>query len=283
MFFSLVIALVSASLFGDEPEFCVGGTVLNALTGEPVRRAAVTIPQSAALSDAAGAFRFCQLPAGWYYANAEKPGFVASGVRVAVGPSREDVVLRLQPLSVITGKVVNADGEPLQNALIQMLSIQVLEGRRKVRVESAVATDDPRRISAAGPFPGQYYLGRLAGGRARRADVRLRPSSPCITVRRHIWLPPPRVTGSTGARFARRFFRRAYALGVPIRGAALRFSPLLRRCSNCSARNQEPSAAPVRLICDSAHPSTMCLRAATFSAPRREKASSHPRRIRPWR
>jgi len=135
-------ALIAAPLLAGEPEFCVAGTVLNAVTGEPLRRAAVTIPQSATLTDAAGVFRFCGLPAGSYYANAEKPGFVAGGYPVTVGPSREDLLLRLHPLSMVSGKVLDDAGEPLQNALIQLLSMEVAEGRRRVRVASAIATDD---------------------------------------------------------------------------------------------------------------------------------------------
>jgi len=62
----MAAALAAAPLFAGEPPFCIGGTALNASTGEPLRRAAVTIPQAAALTDAAGAFRFCGLAAGEY-------------------------------------------------------------------------------------------------------------------------------------------------------------------------------------------------------------------------
>ena len=162
LLFLVAVDLAAAPLRADQPEFCVGGTVLNAQTGEPLRRAAVTIPEAAALTDAAGAFRFCSLPAGAYYANAEKPGFVAAGASVVVGPSRENVVLRLQPLCVIGGKVADAAGEPAPNVLVQLLAIQVAEGRRKVRVESAVAADDRGEYRLAGLSAGRYYL-RVAG------------------------------------------------------------------------------------------------------------------------
>jgi hypothetical protein len=167
---SAAVALAAGPLHSDEPEFCVAGTVLNAATGEPLHRAATTIPQAAALTDAAGGFRFCHLPAGAYYANAEKPGFEAAGSRVVVGPSREDVVLRLQPLSAIAGKVVDADGEPLPNALVQMLSISIADGRRKVRLESTAASDDRGVYRLARVVPGRYYL-RAAGWDAATPDA----------------------------------------------------------------------------------------------------------------
>jgi len=67
----VLLALAGISSQADEPEFCVGGIVLNAVTGAPLPRAAVIIPESAALTDAGGAFRFCRLPAGSYYVSAE--------------------------------------------------------------------------------------------------------------------------------------------------------------------------------------------------------------------
>jgi len=157
-----VLCVCALPLLADEPQFCIAGTVVNSVTGEPVRRAAVTIPQTAALTDAGGTFRFCGLPAGSYYANAEKPGFIDVGVRVVVGPSHEDVALRLEPLGVIRGKVADSDDAPLENVLIQLLSASVEEGRRKVRVAAAVATDDRGVFRLPGLNPGRYYL-RAAG------------------------------------------------------------------------------------------------------------------------
>ncbi len=159
---ALAIVLTAARMPADEPEFCIAGTVVNASTGEPVRRAAVTIPQSAALTDAAGNFRFCNLPAGPYFANAEKPGFAAAGSRVLVGPSREDLVLRLTPLGAITGRVADAAGEPLENVRIEVLAIQVTHGRRQVRLESAAASDDRGYYRLPNLEAGRYYL-RAAG------------------------------------------------------------------------------------------------------------------------
>ena len=161
--FAAFAVLAAARLCAADADFCIAGTVVNALTGEPIRRAAVTIPQAATLTDAAGAFGFCGLAAGWYYANGEKPGFVANGERIAVGPSREDVRLRLQPLAVIKGKVTDADGEALENVLVQLLSLLVRDGRRQARVESAVATDDRGEYRLPGLLPGRYVL-RVAGG-----------------------------------------------------------------------------------------------------------------------
>lgn len=162
MLFVSALAFLPGPLLGDDTEFCIAGTVVNALTGEPLRHAAVTIQQSAALTDAAGTFRFCGLRTGAYYAHAEKPGFGQAGVNVTVGPARDGVILRLQPAAVIRGKVVDGDGVPLENALVQLLSTSVEDGRRKVRVESSVTTDDRGEYRVGNLRPGRYFV-RAAG------------------------------------------------------------------------------------------------------------------------
>src|ERR1051325_4001438 len=101
LFLAATALFASSMLAAEADSFCIAGRVVDGTTGEPLRRAAVTVPQSAALTDAGGSFRFCGLPPGAYYTNAEKPGFAATGTLVPVGPSREDLVLRLQPLGII--------------------------------------------------------------------------------------------------------------------------------------------------------------------------------------
>jgi Carboxypeptidase regulatory-like domain len=162
LFLAATGLLAGSLLAADSESFCIAGQVVNGTTGEPLRGAAVTIPQSASLTDAAGTFRFCSLAPGAYYAHAEKPGFAAAGILVPVGPSKEDVILRLQPLGVIHGTVLDGDNHPLENATIQVLSTATEAGRRKVRVEQTVATDDRGQYRLANLRPGHYYI-RAAG------------------------------------------------------------------------------------------------------------------------
>ena len=246
LLFSVSVALAGAPLLADEPEFCVGGTVLNALTGEPLRRAAVTIPQSAALTDAAGAFRFCGLPAGAYYANAEKPGFVAAGARVTVGPSRENVVLRLQPLSAIAGKVVDASGEPLQDALVQLLSILVAHGHHHVRVESTVATDDRGEYRLGDLAAGRYYL-RAAGWEGPAPDPGAHQAFDPIYYGGAAELASAAPVTVEPGRDLRADFSVSLRTAYRIRGAIAGYAPLVPAKIELLAADAEPSGAPVTL------------------------------------
>ena len=146
----------------EQQEFCIAGIVRNAATGEPMRRAGVTIPEAADLTNAGGGFRFCGLSPGSYYVNAEKPGFAETGIRLTVGPSREDLDLRLEPLSVIRGKVTDGDDQPLEKAAVQLLAAHIVAGRRAVSVAAETVTDDRGEYRIAQVAAGRYYL-RAAG------------------------------------------------------------------------------------------------------------------------
>jgi len=277
MLFSVALILVVAPLLADEPEFCIAGAVLNASTGEPLRRAAVTVPQSATLTDAAGAFRFCHLPAGFYYANAEKPGFVAAGSRVLVGPSREDLVLRLNPQAVVAGKVVDASGEPVPNVLVQVLSILVADGHRQVRVDSTAATNDRGEYRLAGLDAGRYYL-RAAGWQGAPQDPGANEAfSPVYYGGATEVASAEAVTVEPG-RDLRADFSVTLRPAYRIRGAIAGFSPLLPAKIELVDGNQEPSSAPVTL--DSATgafqvsavpPGSYILRATQGESPQRSR------------
>lgn len=231
--------------FAEQAEFCIAGSVRNAFSGEPMRHAAVTIPQAAILTDAAGAFRFCGLPPGSYYANAEKPGFVPAGSRVVLGPSREDLELRLSPLSVIRGKVTDDAGEPLANVRIQLLSMQVAAGHRHVRAAATAATDDRGQYRLANIAAGRYYL-RAAGwdgGGGSVQDEAFAPvyyggGSDVLSAGSMNIEPGPEVSADFSVTL-----RPAYRVS----GAVAGLSPLLPSTLEVLGATGDPIAAPVTL------------------------------------
>ncbi|HTW65790.1 MAG TPA: carboxypeptidase-like regulatory domain-containing protein [Bryobacteraceae bacterium] len=139
----------SASGQLQESEHSVNGTVRDALTGEPVRNAVVTLwkmssgnpPSSpprtvaekqvtATLSGQAGEFHFEGLPEGRYEYAALKPGFTqelqpAGTFVIPRTPADEAIVLQLRPQSRIEGKVVNQYDEPLENVVLHVYELQI--------------------------------------------------------------------------------------------------------------------------------------------------------------
>lgn len=106
------------------------GTVINSVTGVPVPGALVqtsSAKQPAMLTDSEGAFHFDGLPAGTLSVSASKPGFLPQNpflpqsTSVAVGPDAPSAVIKLTPGGVLTGRVLDENGEPLENFNIQLV------------------------------------------------------------------------------------------------------------------------------------------------------------------
>jgi hypothetical protein len=167
----------------------LGGTVINSITGQPVPRALVQIlrflPQEPAvpgqrpvpkppfvartLTDAGGGFRFTGLTSGDYSVSAQKPQFAAADDEglpnaVALTASTSAIKLKLSPLAVITGKVVDQDGEPLWAASVVAVSTQVVDGLRQTKQDRTVATDERGMYRLWNLQPGRYFL--KAAGRS---------------------------------------------------------------------------------------------------------------------
>jgi hypothetical protein len=139
----LAAALVTAlGITGQEkaPEPArIEGKVLDAITGQPVRKAAVIIRQEkvqdlgfAAVTDAAGHFEFTGLAAATWVAEVQRDGYATLGGALggtdakdlkwplAAGAVLKDLTLRLTPAGVVTGRVLDTDGEPLASASVML-------------------------------------------------------------------------------------------------------------------------------------------------------------------
>jgi hypothetical protein len=147
----------------------VSGIVTNSLTGEPILRAHVVlhcstfgpddIPQTyGALTNQEGKFTITQLPPGRYTASAERVGFVmlpktvsASNFNfpLAPGDKKEDFNLILTPAGAIIGRVLDAAGEPVPNAMVR---VEGNEGGE------TAATDEQGGYRIGGLRPGKYRV-----------------------------------------------------------------------------------------------------------------------------
>src|SRR4051812_44614071 len=118
----------------------IHGQILNAVTGEPMKRASVSLRRLdsrgqpvAGATDAVGQFSLTGIEPGRYRLFAERNGFVRQeyGAR---GPERTGTTLtldkaqrlnglaiRLTPQAVITGRILDEDGEPVRGVNIQAM------------------------------------------------------------------------------------------------------------------------------------------------------------------
>jgi len=123
----------------EDNKYTLAGTVVNSLTGEPIRRAAVVISghaSGATLTDNSGYFEFGGLAEGRIFVGATKPGFLSEPgtpngrIPLQVGPDASPVVLKMIPAGVIVGRVTTRDGDPIEGLLVRTIAKQNLGGRQ---------------------------------------------------------------------------------------------------------------------------------------------------------
>ena len=133
--------------FKPEDYAKVEGTVLDANTGAPLKKARLMMygtrpghrTRLSAVTDASGRFLFPKVEPGKYrlsvrrnrYASQsygqKKPGTAGALLTVAARQHIKDVVFKLVPGAVVTGRVVDEDGEP-----VPYVSVSVKIGRAHV-------------------------------------------------------------------------------------------------------------------------------------------------------
>jgi hypothetical protein len=154
---SLCSLLLSAAAVWAQAS--LSGTVVADANNEPVRKAAVSItlrgtPQNAlALTDSNGAFRFTGLPAGKYDLYVMRDGYIPARIGaqrttqvgemvvLEAGQSKQ-VAIRMARSASVSGVVLDADGDPVSGAQIQVLVEVYPRGTREFQPVNSAQTDD---------------------------------------------------------------------------------------------------------------------------------------------
>ncbi len=170
---------------GSLPESAsVKGSVFDAVTGEPVAKVRLVLAgvdiariDYSTASDASGRFRFTDVAPGRYrlWASKNRYARLAYGKRrndglgaiLTLGPGQEvtGLVLKIVPAAVITGRVLDEDGEPVAFAQVDVLRYRYVNGERRLRAVSRGArTNDLGEYRLFGLAPGRYYVSVSYGG-----------------------------------------------------------------------------------------------------------------------
>ncbi len=166
----------------------VEGRVVNSATGEGIRRADVVMRGNAgaargaraeqttraASTDAEGKFRFEGVEAGTYFLIVQKQGFVPERrtgyagrpIRVTPGQEVSGLEYKLQPHAVITGRVVDDEGEPVQGLAVSVLQRRFTNGKRRWMHTNGGSTNDLGEFRIFSLPPGKVILSAMPGRRA---------------------------------------------------------------------------------------------------------------------
>ncbi|MEO8373062.1 MAG: carboxypeptidase-like regulatory domain-containing protein [Candidatus Solibacter sp.] len=182
----MLLGLLLAASGLSQETYRIAGSVVNSQTGLAVRGALVQVQGTEdvrldapntflapahreILTDQTGRFSAEGLRAGTYRVTSQKNGFTSdrgTDASISIGPAKDGVVVSLTPLGVISGRVVDGDGEAVSYASIRALISEIVDGTRRSRQVRTVSTDDQGRYRLWNLPAGEYYIvtvGRAGG------------------------------------------------------------------------------------------------------------------------
>jgi hypothetical protein len=174
----------------------IEGTVSRADNGQPLKGARVTLqssgrpqpPLTAGLAgadirllttlagaiatvttDGNGRFTFTGVDPGQYEISADRDGFIRSqygqrtptgnGIAVPVSTNQRLMIdLKMLQASVVSGRIINADGEPAAQATVQAYTYQYSSGQRTLAEVKSVQTNDLGEYRLFWLAPGEYFV-----------------------------------------------------------------------------------------------------------------------------
>jgi hypothetical protein len=162
--------------------FRISGRVIDAITGQPLARASVSInptnspnlPDSGRveITDEKGLFAFTAVLAGKYVLSARHRGYLAQMYQqhenfmtaIVVGPGleSENLIFGLRPGASISGEVVDESDDPVRHADVMLFRQFLAGGRRRTLQVRRVNTNDEGRYHFSHLNPGTYFVGVLA-------------------------------------------------------------------------------------------------------------------------
>ncbi len=114
-----------------------------------------------------GRFRFTDVPPGGYSLSFRKDGYEA-GSSVSAGVSideanqpRADLRIKMRRSAAISGRVLDADGDPVPLATVQVFERLTAQGLSRLQFKGGGRTNDLGEFRASGLSPGRYFVGVL--------------------------------------------------------------------------------------------------------------------------
>ena len=168
----LAYLLAIASRLLAQPGVTVSGRVLNSVNGTPIAGAEVTLsgmeapargtPQTYIVdTDSDGRFSIPSAAPGVYAPRPKKIGYELRPLNrfLIVEPGQPAAIeLRLTPDAAITGRVLDAEGDPIRSSTVEAMQYSFTGGKRQVKSIRKVMSDDHGTYRLFNLPAGRYYL-----------------------------------------------------------------------------------------------------------------------------
>jgi protocatechuate 3,4-dioxygenase beta subunit len=181
-----LLLFATLSLPGQQPAGDTGfvsGRVVNAANNEPVNRARLILRRTddpaggsgsptayTTLTDDHGRFAMKGIEPGKYEFSAQRSGFANTsygarrpgrdGITVTLEAAQQlnRLLFRMTPHAVISGRILDQDGDPVHGVSVRVVRYRYMMGRRQLVPLSSAGTDDLGEYRIFGIAPGRYYL-----------------------------------------------------------------------------------------------------------------------------
>jgi hypothetical protein len=176
---SILGCILAFAQANPDDKCSVEGTVINSVSGEPIKKVDVMLsPMSpgtspyATTTDAAGHFLIDEVDAGRFRLNAFHVGYIQptsarersrnlASFTLEKGQKLKELVLNLAPQGVISGKILDEDGDPLGNVKVQCLGIFYERGKKRLDVYVETNTNELGEFRLAGLNAGKYIISAI--------------------------------------------------------------------------------------------------------------------------
>ncbi|MGB9032403.1 MAG: carboxypeptidase-like regulatory domain-containing protein [Acidobacteriaceae bacterium] len=192
---SLLLLILAASFAAPLPAsaqdtttvaagYAVRGTIVNAVSGQPVARALVSLNEdNAMLTGSQGEFSFDNLPAGEYFVSVQKPGYTGFGGmlpgmgnivvrysrggrhmqtvpphRIQVGPDMPALTFAITPLAMIAGHITLSTADPADGIQVQVYGRYSQNGRTRWSFAGQARTRSDGSFRISDLEPGTYIV-----------------------------------------------------------------------------------------------------------------------------
>jgi len=158
----------------------LAGMVVRAADGAPLKSATVRLENGddhehtiATKTTGDGRYELRNVPAGRYKLIVSRNGYVqqefgqrkptdpGAAFTLSPGQTKTDVVFKLIPSAVISGRVFDADGEPVTGAWVRASRETYREGRKTIGLFAQVTSDDLGAFRLFGLAPGRYFVSAI--------------------------------------------------------------------------------------------------------------------------
>src|SRR5882724_5987985 len=161
-----------------EDKCSIEGTLTSATTGAPLKKAHLKLHPTGqpngipygTISDTTGHFLLDGLDPGRYNFSASRTGYVQqdyspSGnskhtalLTLERGQKLKDVVFKLTPQGVISGRILDEDGEPLEYVEVKCAAFSYQKGKRQLMDRNQASTNDLGEFRISGLTVGKYIV-----------------------------------------------------------------------------------------------------------------------------